>query len=59
MRIKIQTVTMSYQRKLNCPICKYPRLANLNDKWTKMNHQNEKKNESNRPKIIIKMNQMY
>ena len=50
---------MSYRRKLNCPICNYPRLANLSDKWTKMNHQNEKKNESNGPKIIIKMNQMY
>ena len=24
-----------------------------------MNHQNEKKNESNEPKIIIKMNQMH
>ena len=49
---------MSYRRKLSCPICNYPRLANLSDKWTKMNHQ-IKKNESNGPKIIIKMNQMY
>ena len=29
MRIKIQTVTMSHQLKLNCPICNYPKLTNL------------------------------
>ena len=29
MRIKSQTVTMSYQLKLNCPICNYPKLTNL------------------------------
>ena len=29
MRIKIQTVIMSHQLKLNCPICKYPKLTNL------------------------------
>ena len=27
---------MSYQRKLNCPICNYPRLANLSDHLTKV-----------------------
>ena len=28
---------MSYQRKLDCPICEYPRLTNLNDHLTKVN----------------------
>ena len=27
---------MSQQRKLNCPICNYPRLANLSDHLTKV-----------------------
>ena len=27
---------MSYRRKLNCPICNYPRLANLSDHLTKV-----------------------
>ena len=27
---------MSYRRKLNCPICEYPRLANLSDHLTKV-----------------------
>ena len=34
MRIKIQTVTMSHQLKLNCPICNYPKLANLSHHLT-------------------------
>ena len=30
-KIKLrQTVTMSHQLNLNCPICNYPRLTNLN-----------------------------
>ena len=29
-------VTMSDRRKLNCPICEYPRLANLSDHLTKL-----------------------
>ena len=36
---------MSYQQKLNCPICEYPRLANLSDHLTKVhgiNGQREK-----------------
>ena len=32
---------MSYQRKLNCPICNYPRLANLSDHLTKVHGINE------------------
>ena len=28
-KIKIQTVTMSHQLKLNCPICNFSRLTNL------------------------------
>ena len=27
---------MSQQRKLNCPVCNYPRLANLSDHLTKV-----------------------
>ena len=35
-RIKIQTVTMSHQLKLNCPICNYPKLTNLSRHLTKV-----------------------
>ena len=34
MRIKIQTVTMSHELKLNCPICNYPKLTNLSHHLT-------------------------
>ena len=37
---KSPTVTMSHQLKLNCPICNYPRLANLSDQLTKVHDIN-------------------
>ena len=36
---------MSYQRKLNCPICNYPKLANLNRHLTNNNNNNNKTND--------------
>ena len=36
---------MSQQRKLNCPICNYPRLANLSDHLTKVHGINGQERE--------------
>ena len=45
MRGKSQTVTMSHQLRLNCPVCIYPRLANLSDHLTKVHDINGQETE--------------
>ena len=45
-RRKSQTVTMSQQRKLNCPICNYPKLTNLSRHLTTVHGISDKERKA-------------